>query len=291
MKFPKSILLLLLSVTLFACQSKRQKAENKFSEGIKLCDSVKYDNAITLFQEAIKIDTSFSRAKYSLANCYLEQKNYDGAINTLGSIKNKQVSNDSIYLLFTKVYLQKEDWGKSIEYADKLIAVNPNSFEAHLLKGKSLYNKAIHATGNLELLKKALENATIANKIKPNNNECLMLRGIVRFGINDYEGSIKDLNIVVSQEKKDSSTLGTSYRFIGLSLSKQLKLKEALSYLDTALTYSPNTGIIYYNRGFVKIDLKMSDGACDDFRKALELGETDAVDVIQIFCKDKSATN
>jgi hypothetical protein len=61
--------------------------------------------------------------------------------------------------------------------------------------------------------------------------------------------------------------------------------KEALLYLDTSIVYNSKRGINYMNRGEIKKKLNMSDGACEDFRKALELGEHSAVEYIQKNCK------
>lgn len=280
------IIIILFSLLFYGCDSNKRQAERKYNEGIQMFEASKYDSSIVLFQEAIKLDTSLSKARYYLAETYRKNQNYEAAINALFGIKNKSIPLDSIYALYTKIYSNKEEFDKSIEYAKKVISIKPNSAEGHLELGKAYYNKANYLTGteSLELYKKALEQAFISNEIKPNNNKCLLLRGIIRYGINDFKGALKDLNVVLKQEKKDSTNLYQATRFIGLSYEKQRNFTLALKYLDAAINFETGNSIVYFNRALVKLELKMYDQSCEDFRKAMELGETAAVDYIQIYC-------
>lgn len=280
-------LILLLTLFIFSCDSHKKQAEITFNKGLQMFNASKLDSSIILFQEAIKLDTSLSKARYYLSESYRRNKNYDAAISTLNSIKNKSIPIDSIYALYVKIYSNKDDYEKSIDYAKKVISLKPNSAEGHKELGRVYYNKAsvaINSTESLELYKKALEQAIISIKINPNNNESMLLRGIIRLGIKDYSGALKDLNLVLMKEKKDKKILSSAYRFVGLVLKNQKKYTESLTYFDKAVKIKPDEGIFYFNRAFIKIALNMNNEACDDFRKAMELGETYAVDYIQFYC-------
>lgn len=284
----RRLIILSFSLFFYGCDSKKNQAEQKFNEGLQFYTAKKYDSSLIRFQEAIKLDSSLSKAKYYLAENYRKNQNYDAAINTLNSIKNKSIPIDSIYALYSDIYSDKMDFDKTIEYAQKVILIKPNSAEGHLELGRAYYNKASYYADkeSLELFKKALEQAIISNEIMPNNNKCLLLRGIIRYGINDFKGALKDLNIVFKQEKKDSTNLHKAARFIGLTYQKQGNFTLALSYLNSALKFESNDGITYFNRAIVEQELKFYDQSCEDFRKAMELGETAAVDYIRLYCNN-----
>ena len=63
------------------------------------------------------------------------------------------------------------------------------------------------------------------------------------------------------------------------------KFAEAINDYDSIILYHPNDSLTYFNRGVVKINLNDTGGACDDWKKANQLGYTKAIGLIQLFCK------
>ena len=280
------ITFLFFSILIYGCDSKKTQAERKFKEGQEMFNASKLDSSILLFQEAISLDESNSKAKYYLSETYRQNSNFEAAITTLNSIEDKSIPLDSIYSLYSSIYAGKEDHDSTILYAKKAIQINPNSAESHLELGKAYYNKANSLSDNekIDYFKLALNQVLISNEIKPNNNECLLMRGIIRFGFEDYKGALKDFNLIIKTNKADRYTLYQTARFTGLCYYEQKRFSDALKILDIAISLGENIGIVRINRAIVKHELKMYDESCEDFRKALELGENAAVDYIKEYC-------
>ncbi|MFM8439090.1 MAG: tetratricopeptide repeat protein, partial [Candidatus Kapaibacterium sp.] len=61
--------------------------------------------------------------------------------------------------------------------------------------------------------------------------------------------------------------------------------KEALADFTKALTSNRQNGMIWFNRGIANRYLGDNKQACDDWKKAVQLGETNAQDALTKFCK------
>ena len=60
---------------------------------------------------------------------------------------------------------------------------------------------------------------------------------------------------------------------------------KALTNFNQIINLQPSNADAYYNRGLGKNDSSDTDGACLDWIKAGELGNTDAYDRIKEYCK------
>lgn len=63
------------------------------------------------------------------------------------------------------------------------------------------------------------------------------------------------------------------------------KYEEAIEDFTKAIEINPNFAMAYYNRGGVKNLTGDTDGACNDWRKALSLGLKDVLYFINQNCK------
>jgi len=117
------------------------------------------------------------------------------------------------------------------------------------------------------------------------DNETFVLRGAIRYALSDNLGAIGDFDMAISQEKKDSSIISIAYRYKGLTENDLNNLRYAESLLDSAIIFEKKQAILYINRGDIRISLNKTDMACEDYRKALELGDNDAIDRIRENCK------
>jgi tetratricopeptide (TPR) repeat protein len=70
------------------------------------------------------------------------------------------------------------------------------------------------------------------------------------------------------------------------SLCYQLHLyKNAMYNLTKAIQINSNDSFAYYYRGKTKYELKDFRGACQDWNMAVNLGDEDASDMINKYCK------
>jgi len=108
------------------------------------------------------------------------------------------------------------------------------------------YNQRGIYYGIAGAFQKALSDFSTAIDINKDYSEAWSNRGFARFNLFDFEGSLKDLS--------------------------------------TSIDINPSSAQTYYVRGLVEMQLSMSDCACNDFRKADELGMKGAKEKADKIC-------
>ncbi|MBP7497250.1 MAG: hypothetical protein KA792_06280 [Bacteroidales bacterium] len=75
-----------------------------------------------------------------------------------------------------------------------------------------------------------------------------------------------------------------SYAYMGLSKLNLKDFEGALKDFDNALNLMPNYAEVFYLRGIVKDEINKRDKACEDWKKAEDLGMNQAKEMIKEFC-------
>src|SRR5689334_25333564 len=105
------LLLLLTAATQFTFgQSNKEKALEKGKQAVALEDEGKFDEAITLLEEAQKLDPDYIDYPYELGYAYYAKKDYKKALKYLESIVDHPKVYDQIFQLLGNCY---DDMGKS----------------------------------------------------------------------------------------------------------------------------------------------------------------------------------
>lgn len=284
----KSIFLTtLFLLTLFGCNDNKHKSLSQLEAGKKYFENDKYDSSLTCLNDAIRLDSSNSEAYYYLSKTNYQIDNYNEGLKYLNLAEKRKFNSDSIKVLKLKILFAMEKYDDYIEYCDKLISKNSSNYKMYFNKATALFNKALDATSetSVDLLKDALKNVNISLNLNKGDNETFVLRGAIRYALSDNLGAIGDFDMAISQEKKDSSIISIAYRYKGLTENDLNNLRYAESLLDSAIIFEKKQAILYINRGDIRISLNKTDMACEDYRKALELGDNDAIDRIRENCK------
>jgi tetratricopeptide (TPR) repeat protein len=75
------------------------------------------------------------------------------------------------------------------------------------------------------------------------------------------------------------------YNSRGLNKYKNYKDKESILDYDKAIKLDSNFSAAYFNRALAKKELGEVESACEDWKKALELGLIEAAEMIKKYCK------
>ena len=105
-------------------------------------------------------------------------------------------------------------------------------------------------------------------------------RATIKYFLNDNIGAIKDVDEAIKRNPKES-------RYYSLKASILSNLGDdigAEKQYDKAIELDPENPNYYISRGFSKFDTKKTE-ACADWSKAGELGNYEAYDLIQKYCK------
>ena len=171
-------------------------------------------------------------------------------LKTLESIIEADEKNEKAYLLQAMIYLKLNDFKPAIDTYNRLLQINPRHEEA--LRNRALVKIQLgDITG-------AIKDHTLRIQIDPENSTAFFDRAYCKGLLEDIEGSISDYS-----------------RAIALKLD----YKEALA----------NRGIAKFTlieaKDIKDVSLSEIEDACEDVSRAVELGDTKALHLLDKHCK------
>jgi len=178
----------------------------------------------------------------------------------------------------------------------------------HAYRGRGLVHDALHDP------KAAVADYNAAIAIDPNIAETYSSRGWAYYELGDKRSALNDLNHAIAIDPKCSE----AYNSRGWAYYEAGDIKAAMADFDKAILLSPSFAKPYFNRAAIKVNsndlkggiddytylisiyptdsvayydrgialLNMNDPkACDDLKRALELGNRDALKMVQQHCR------
>lgn len=176
-------------ITLFSavCGSYAQTSEDEaLKKGIDYGRHDKYDEAITEFDNAIKINPNSANTYYDRGVIYDKKGDLDQAILDFSKAIEIDPNLTDAYYNRGFDYYKRGDSEKAISDYNKVIELSPNSVDAYYGRGL-VYSK----TGNLE---QAISDYDKAIEIRPNFALAYDARAIAYFTKKNYVQTMADVN-------------------------------------------------------------------------------------------------
>ena len=128
----------------------------------------------------------------------------------------------------------------------------------------------------------AIADLNKAIELNPDLAAAYLLRGIAKNSLEDYRGALIDYSKSIELNPENS----IAYNLRGTLKGGFLEdLRGSISDLSKAIELNPRDDASYSARGAMKYHLKDSDGACLDWSRAGELGNSEAYSYIRKYCK------
>lgn len=118
-------------------------------------------------------------------------------------------------------------------------------------------------------------------ELDPNNATVYGNRGVIKGILENIKGAVSDTKKAIELEPDNP----VHYHSLATVYFNQNKFKKALDFCNQAIQKDASYDIAYYTRARTQLGLKNKEGACQDFKKALELGMQDAQFMIDENCK------
>lgn len=190
--------------------------ETHRSRGLLLNWTANYEEAVTEFEAAVKINPFIADLHMELGNNYKATLEYDKAIDEYGKATSLNPNDPMPPTLISRVYFVNGDYAKAIQYAESAIALAPS-------------DPALH--GNLGL---------IYWKNKQYLDAVDQLRLAVRGGTTADGVAVTGLEL-------DYNRVGEYYQVYGLALAKTNQCGEALQIAQAIATGLRNDDNAQYN--------------------------------------------
>jgi tetratricopeptide (TPR) repeat protein len=211
-----------------------------------------------------------NRSLINIASFCLQLKQYTTAERIfLEALKKSKGQKTSVYYALSEIYQAKGDKEKA-DICNKKISSFDKKTKIVFSSIKDLNYKATDS----------------AKEVKTNSNEneakLFFNSGNNKYRNGDVEGALKDYDTAISR-KPDYYK---AYNNRAIIKSNELKKdKEAIEDFDKAIRLKTDYADAYLGRGTSKYNLKDYEGACNDWRKAVALGNVQASVQIEKFCK------
>lgn len=282
---------LIISIIISACASNQDKAIEHFERAQKLYKEDKIKDASIEIDSAINLDKSNLDFQITKAKIIAKTDNYELAISILQEVLNQNFKVDTVnYYLgdsyfgygsyFSKKQKVKESatgsFEKAVYYYNEAINNNAQYFEAYVAKSRAFHNQSKSD--------EALVVLNTAINLFPDSISLLYNRGVEKIYIGDLAGAMIDLNGSIQSNSLDSINQATAYRFRGLLHQKNNDLDSAIDDLTNALHYNPKDEYALYNRADCYREKGLKEKACNDYRRAADLGFVNLYATIKEYC-------
>lgn len=279
-------------------------------------------------KELMPEDVKFNVPYIVNLECYLTGKirNYEKTVFTdkglnlanykTGVINNFQTTEDEYYDLIIRM-VQDRKFGKTLSDGNLFMAVYPiKAADKEVARFKLIKNYNHENLNKMQLSPDNWKELFAQNfyEIEFNNysnfiNQSLAYYvelekattaydanyqwGVLRYQIGDYIGALEAFNKAFEESPKTDDFMIYAYR--GNTRSKMGLHTEAIADFDKALALRPKKILDYpnwirnyFNRGVAKYYLNNGTGACEDWKKAYDLGYGSASEYLIDFCGQKT---
>lgn len=227
------------------------------------------------------------------AKLYIQQKNYDKAIEVLQKEITKNPKSDEGYYLLGYVYGEQADYAKMVDAYDKSLGISKN-FEQNIKdskkyfwaqefnKGVNLYQRGIKATdpdSAKMFFDKSISDFQSAVLLEPDSADTYKNLSFVLLSKGDNNAAIEPLQKLIEKSKSVDGYkfLGEIYYVNGTNLKNEGKTEEAkaefnkaIDVLKEGLNLYPNDSDILLTLSNSYIGADRTDEALEPFKKGVE---------------------
>jgi tetratricopeptide (TPR) repeat protein len=217
----------------------KAQAQQALEQGNKFFAKAKYREATIMYKRALQKDMRFGEAYYRLALTEIKLANYGEALRELRRAVELQPTNSDAMMKLADLYLQAAVTipqqrtvllGDVKDLADKLLKLNPDSFDGHRLKGQvALLNK--DAPGAIAEFEKG-------NKVNPNQASLVLVYFTALVVNNQFPEAEKLAQDFINNNKTDTRM----YDLLYVQYARQGNVAAAETLLKQKVANNPTQG-------------------------------------------------
>ena len=282
---------------------KRLGARGDTAEQIKaaaLAGEKKYDQSISLLEDAYASNKGAVQPMYALVRAYLQVKKIDQAESFLQSVLKTSPDNAEALVLLGSIQLAKNQPDQAVKSFKAAIERAPKNTEGYIALAR-LYLSQKNSDEALKTLQAGLHELPGNSTLRLTLAGTLELRGDFEGAITQYEAMLKDqpgsmvvannLASLLSDHRSDKESLDRAYAIAApLTKSPVPNFKDTLGWLnyrrgdyrnaipllEDAANALPNTALVHYHLGMSYLAVAQSEKALEQLKKASALEPNNA---------------
>ncbi len=297
--------LLFLVIVQLACSFGNSKKVNALiQQGNQLVEEEKYTEAISIYNQALELNSKSSAAYAGRGTANRLLGNYQQALADLNEALNADNKNYKAYRERGMVYYQTNDNASALSDCNESVSLNSNYALGHLCLGYvydaesnydlaySEYSKTIELDPNQvwayanrgyilfsynKKYSEAVADLSKAIELKPDWDYPYFYRGYSFYYMQEYTNAIADFEHILSISNY-AYYLNESYGLLGDSYYYQGNYQKAVEYYTSAIENTSNTDLVrlYYNRAHAYDKLSQNENTISDLTKYLELDKSNS---------------
>ncbi|MBF2015474.1 MAG: tetratricopeptide repeat protein [Rivularia sp. T60_A2020_040] len=271
-------------------------AKELYKQGITYYEKAKYQQAIQLFSQAIKINPEYANAYNLRGDAYYRLGNYEKSQqDSSAAIRNNSNDANAYYDRGFSLYSVGEYNGAIIDY-NQAIKLNPQYTNAYYGRGLARFQ--------IKENRQAIADLNQAIQINPKFAPAYLYRGIIRRKIGEKLEAIKDFDQAITINSKyieayyergktryelnEKTTAKKDFTKVIELDSKYIEAyiaradvyndlgypKQAYEDYEKAIEMNPDNANAYIHRGLYRFKIKDIEGAIENYNQAIKLDST-----------------
>ncbi len=232
----------------------------------------KFSEAINDFNIAIELNSEYADAFSNRALAYSELEKYNLAFKDI----NKAIELKPQFAVAINnrgnIYRKIGNPVKAIKDFNKAIKLNPAFAQAYANKGNAEFE--------LDNYKQAIKDFDKVVDMGLKKSSIYFRRGFAKYHQLAIKEAINDFNLSINL----NPTQTEAYTYRGFAKYNNKQFREAIDDLNISIKRNPDFALSYAIRGLSKINIGMKESACEDFKRAYELGMLAAKREIEKYC-------
>jgi tetratricopeptide (TPR) repeat protein len=254
-----------------AMQLGKKDYKSYSNRGAVYLDLGEYNNAIADYSQAIKLKPDHPQILADYGFAQMRSGNLKAAFESFSKSLSVQKVNPEVYVNRGTVRYNSGDFSGAIDDYDEAIKQNPRYVNAYFNRGlaKIMANDLNEAVMDFQ--------ATL--KLDPGHVEAWSNMGIAWSRMDNLDKALQCYGEAI----KLKPAYFEAWLNRGIDNYYNGDFTNALTDLDQAIKLNPSLGPAYYFRGLTLLKTKKIS-ACDDLKKAIDLGFSDARKIYDSYC-------
>jgi tetratricopeptide (TPR) repeat protein len=224
----------------------------------KCAKNGKYDDAIFLYDEALRLSLKSVRIRHAIGQIYEKMGRDEEALVCYEEAAKNNPQFIHVHQSIGDFHIKKGNVDKAMQAIENAAKISPNNPERQTQLGKIYLQR-----GDMEKADRAFKTAVAVDpknaNIRTEIGEAYLKSGYDEKAAEAFKGS---LNVVESVHV---------YNRLGIALRRKGKYLEAIDEYKKALKVDSNDEALYYNIGRAYLEANKRKEAISAFRKALEI--------------------
>lgn len=270
----KNVFILIACINSILCFS--QSTAELIGRADELVNTRNFDKAIAIYSQAIRLDSTNAEFYYKRGLAYLYAEQDLNALSDYNQASILLPNHPDIYFMKAKTEAFMGDYYAAIDDYAKVIELDSNYIQAYVQRAYAFLSTKQNMAAFIFFTK-------AINKDPKQPADVYYARGFTYQELGSYQQALDDYKKAIEL----NPDLAGAHQNSGNCYYALKDYSNALNSYAISEKLQPENSTVYYARGFVYLDTGYKEKACEEWNKALQMGNTYVQNYIDQNCGRK----